>query len=606
MVHPIWERLKAGNKYVYTQVNKRHQPIQFDSNTGTFRVYTSPNINSHSFDTYITPEQFNTAKSNTINDNNPVQLKEVQITAKKAAEFVGIQRTPDDHQAALARDKAVDEKVNPQNDQLQSFFANLMTGGMYSAVDQGTKNLAKGNYLEGAAQTATPIMFGPAESTVANLTRLGVGAYDLLSNNGVKKTYDLAKQGNWSGAAKSAAGDALNLGMTIGGGYNLGKGYNFSKYISPKALYLSYKLNTKSPKYFYGFNDDGVNELQLINTPTVTESTGNTSLRFFERPNNLSFRERIGLSKGSYNDLDKYQKDALNDLEQFYTNGQYRNKFAYNPNTDKFEYTNILSNGKIPGVRKIVDTGDYTANDSFIRSGNGQLSYFFKLNNGSINLVPTGQTFGEMSAKPLNSYSKQVILTSPKVDMIDANPDLMKEASKLPDKIDKQSMSRFWDSVQQTTRPGTYLSGDNGVAPLGYKLITSYTNKNLSQAAKDLLSNNYDISSIVNRSGLSPDSYYSIVRQGLRPEHSLRFSRNGFTKLNDSAIDNKDLYQMWKSATTPEAKQQFISTWNNRIYPNSSFINKKGQIEFLHPFVYYKKSGGKLNFNNYVFKKDKQ
>lgn len=181
--------------------------------------------------------------------------------------------------------------------------------------------------------------------------------------------------------------------------------------------------------------------------------------------------------------------------------------------------------------------------------------------------------------------------------MLDNNPDLVKEASKLPDKIDKQSMKKFWDGVQQTTKPGTYLSGDNGVAPLGYKLITSYTNKNLSQATKDLLANNYDISSIVNRSGLSPDSYYSIVRQGLRPEHSLRFSRNGFTKLNPTAVDNKDLYQMWKSATTPEAKKQFISTWNKRIYPNSSFINNKGQIEFLHPFVYYKKFGGKLNNN---------
>ena len=94
MVHPIWERLKARNRYVYTQVNKRHQPIQFNPNTGTFRVYTYPNTNSHSFDTYITPEQFNITKSNTINDNNPVQLKEVQITAKKPTEFVGIQRTP--------------------------------------------------------------------------------------------------------------------------------------------------------------------------------------------------------------------------------------------------------------------------------------------------------------------------------------------------------------------------------------------------------------------------------------------------------------------------------------------------------------------------------
>ena len=231
MVQPIWERLKSANKYVYTQVNRNHQPIQFDSNTGTFRVYTSPNINSHSFDTYITPEQF---KTNTVNDNNPVQLKEVQITAKKPTEFVGIQRTPDDHQAALARDRAVDAKVNPQNDQLQSFFANLMTGGMYSAVDQGAKNLAKGNYLEGTSQIATPIMFGPAKSTVANLTRLGVGAYDLLSKTGVQKTYNLAKQGNWSGAAKSAAGDALNLGMTLGGGYNFGK-YNIPSFVQQAA-----------------------------------------------------------------------------------------------------------------------------------------------------------------------------------------------------------------------------------------------------------------------------------------------------------------------------------------------------------------------------------
>ena len=625
MVKPIWERLKARNKYVYTQVNRNHQPIQFDSNTGTFRVYTYPNTSSHSFDTYIIPEQF---KTNTINDSNPVQLKEVQITAKKPTEFVGIQRTPDDHQAALARDRAVDAKVNPQNDQLQSFFANLMTGGMYSAVDQGAKNIDKGNYLEGTAQVATPIMFGPAKSTVANLTRLGVGAYDLLSKNGVQKTYNLAKQGNWLGAAKSAAVDALNLGMTIGGGYNFGKEYNFSKYISPKTLYLSYKLNTKSPKYFYGFNDDknlvnkflGNNYFHQMHadkvqgtqlkgvdikepnqfryfTPKAVEPTDNISLKFFERPNNLSFRERIGLSKGSYNDLDKYQKDALSDLEQFYTNGQYRNKFAYNPNTDKFEFTNSLSDGKTSGLKKIVDAGNYYVSDDYIRNSNGQLSYYYKLHNGSINLIPDGQTFGEMSTYPLTSYSKQIILTSPKVDMLDNNPDLVKEASKLPDKINKQSMKRFWDSVQQTTKPGTYLSGDNGVAPLGYKLIISYTDKNLSQATKDLLANNYDISSIVDRSGLSPDSYYSIVRQGLRPEHSLRFSRNGFTKLNPSAVDNKDLYQMWKSATTPEAKQQFISTWNKRIYPNSSFINNRGQIEFLHPFVYYKKFGGKLNNN---------
>ena len=770
-----WQRViqQGSKKYGYVLVDNKDKPVQFNSDSGYFKVYDSPNTQSHYYITYLVPK--NKPSNNTVNDNNPVQLKEVQITAsKKPTEFVGIQRTPDDHQAALARDRAVDAKVNPQNDQLQSFFANLMTGGMYSAVDQGTKNLAKGNYLEGAVQTATPIMFGPAESTVVNLTRLGVGAYDLLSKNGVRKTLRLANNKDWTGAAKSAAGDALNLGMTLGGGYNLGK-YNIPSFVqqaarngnnTARSYLISKELNqnvrnfdgtvgeeyfqnpvpyrwirvTESPevqglqevgknvtttdaqrihvpanawrmrikdfifkdgqwyqrpkhkfnltkfgaahgnttqaaygkvwdgtfaysgqfprvrlegeaynKVYRGFNPNtgydsrshfvlqNVEDIPMgdrvgfhtgempmenlqyfqqlpngrwaikgqilpnknlyVDASKAAEPTGNTSLKFFERPNNLSFRERIGLSKGSYNDLDKYQKDALSDLEQFYTNGQYRNKFAYNPNTGKFEYTNILSDGKTSGLKKIIDTGNYTANDQFIRSGNGQLSYYFKLHNGGIQLVPNGQTFGEMSAWPLTSYSKQIRLTSPKVDMMDSNPDLIQEAAKLPDKIDKQSMKRFWDGVQQTTKPGTYLSGDNGVAPLGHQLISSYKDKNLSQAINDLLANNYDVDNINMRSGLSPDSYYSIIRQGLRPEHSLRFSRNGFTKLNNSAVDNKDLYQMWKSATTPEAKQQFVSTWNNRIYPNSSFINNKGQIEFLHPFVYYKKLGGKLNNN---------
>ena len=229
-----WQRVvqHGTKKYGYVLVDNKNRPIQFNSDSGYFKVYDSPNTQSHYYSTYLLPK--NKLSNNTVNDNNPVQLKEVQITAKKPTEFVGIQRTPDDHQVALARDRSVDAKVNPQNDQLQNFFANLMTGGMYSAVDQGTKNLAKGNYLEGAMQTATPIMFGPVESTVANLTRLGVGAYDLLSKNGVRKTLRLANNGDWAGAAKSAAGDALNLGMTLGGGYNFGK-YNIPSFVQQAA-----------------------------------------------------------------------------------------------------------------------------------------------------------------------------------------------------------------------------------------------------------------------------------------------------------------------------------------------------------------------------------
>lgn len=764
-----WQRVINENtgKYGYVLIDNKNKPVQFNQNTGYYRVYNNPSVNSPSYNAYNSPTS--STKDNTIPN---IQLQDLVVTAPKPTEPVGIQITPNIPNSSEKRE--IDEKINQENDQLQHSFANLLTLGMLSPVQEGAKDMQNGQYTKGIAKMATPIMFGPAESTVANLTRLGVGAYDLANENGVRKTWRLANNGDWSGAAKSAAGDALNLGMTLGGGYNFGK-YNIPSFVqqaarngnnTARSYLISKELNqnvrnfdgTVGEEYFqnpvpyrwirvsetpevHGLQETGKNvttkDAQRIHVPSNvwrmrikdfifkdgqwyqrpkhkfkltkfgqahgnttqaaygkvwdgtfaysgqfprvrlegeaynkvyrgfnpntgydsrthfvlqnvddipmgsrvgfhtgempmenlqyfqqlpngrwaikgqilpnknlyidtsknTEPTGNTSLKFFERPNNLSFRERIGLSKGSYNDLDKYQKDALSDLEQFYTNGQYRNKFAYNPNTGKFEYTNSLSDGKTSGVRKIIDAGNYTANDYFIRSGNGQLSYYFKLHNGGISLVPNGQTFGEMSARPLTSYSKQIRLTSPKVDMLDSNSDLVKEATKLPDKIDKQSMKRFWDSVQQTTRPGTYLSGDNGVAPLGHQLISSYKDKNLSQAINDLLANNYDVDNINMRSGLSPDSYYSIIRQGLRPEHSLRFSRNGFTKLNNSAVDNKDLYQMWKSATTPEAKQQFVSTWNSRIYPNSSFINNKGQIEFLHPFVYYKKFGGKLNNN---------
>lgn len=227
---PHWIRVINNGKYLYVLVNNANRPVQFNKNTGYFTAYSQPSTKSQRFNVYLSPDQpVKPTKQNNVygTESNPLNLSEVTITPTK---YVGIQRTPDDHTAALMRDQAVDAKVNPANDQLQNFFANLMTGGMYSVVSEGADNISKGNYVKGTAQMATPVMFGPAESTVANLTRLGVGAYDLLNDSGVRKTYKLARKGDWSGAAKSAAGDVLNLGMTIGGGYNLGK-YNIPSFV---------------------------------------------------------------------------------------------------------------------------------------------------------------------------------------------------------------------------------------------------------------------------------------------------------------------------------------------------------------------------------------
>ena len=130
--------------------------------------------------------------------------------------------------------------------------------------------------------------------------------------------------------------------------------------------------------------------------------------------------------------------------------------------------------------------------------------------------------------------------------------------------------------------------------PLGGFMITA---KTPSESSKVLLADAEDLSSRIMRTGLSPDSYKAIIKQGLRPEHKLRFSRDTFQKLNSSAVDNAHLYKQWKEAATPELKQQFVKDWNEQIYPRTAFINKDGKIEFLQPFVFYRRDGGLLKKN---------
>lgn len=206
-----WQRVINENtgKYGYVLIDNKNKPVQFNQNTGYYRVYNNPSVNSPSYNAYNSPTS--STKDNTIPN---IQLQDLVVTAPKPTEPVGIQITPNIPNSSEKRE--IDEKINQENDQLQHSFANLLTLGMLSPVQEGAKDMQNGQYTKGIAKMATPIMFGPAESTVANLTRLGVGAYDLANENGVRKTWRLANNGDWSGAAKSAAGDALNLGMTLG------------------------------------------------------------------------------------------------------------------------------------------------------------------------------------------------------------------------------------------------------------------------------------------------------------------------------------------------------------------------------------------------------
>lgn len=210
---------------------------------------------------------------------------------------------------------------------------------MYSSVSKGADNISKGNYVKGAAQMATPVMFGPAESTVANLTRLGVGAYDLLSKNGVQKTYNLAKQGNWTGAAQSAAGDALNLGMTLGGSYNLGK-YNIPSFIQQAAR-------------------NGNNTARSFKIPNLAYSTSlNTSTN---RPYYLQFGNNSG------NMMIQDIKNGRNEFVNWMNNPKYREAaeqnrqeaismgLSYTPTYEKPQYSWMLKYGIKPEFKSKME-----------------------------------------------------------------------------------------------------------------------------------------------------------------------------------------------------------------------------------------------------------
>lgn len=87
--------------------------------------------------------------------------------------------------------------------------------------------------------------------------------------------------------------------------------------------------------------------------------------------------------------------------------------------------------------------------------------------------------------------------------------------------------------------PGSYLSGDNGTLPLGLNGISAIDQgKGMSGAISEIL---HPTRFRPHAYGLSPDSMLSILKQGQRPGHAVRYGP-GFTQLNNSAVYNKHIY----------------------------------------------------------------
>lgn len=316
----------------------------------------------------------------------------------------------------------------------------------------------------------------------------------------------------------------------------------------------------------------------------------------------LTIRERLGLSKGKYGSLDRFQKEALDDLDYAIERSnwilQYKDgKFFYGPKGSG--ENGIRKFSSLPS-KTIFGSKDIDGTYVFYDNGNWSIS----------NTDPSGY------GGPNNDVSKSgnLIITSPKADAIDNGIEGI-----FPDTIDKNTMKSFWKANDQFIRPGTYVSGDAGQLPLGMQLksdwdamheIGTIRNNNgdikrvRSGTVDDILRHLYTKRPYKSgRTGLSVDSYMAILKQGNRPGHALRFSPDGFSIFNGQGIENKwlyDLHQQMLEGKIPQ--QQFVDAFNKWVEPYNGMkaVIKNGEVIIPHPFIRYKQGGNlKIKFSSH-------
>lgn len=183
-----------------------------------------------------------------INYNNS---KLAYVTNGRNARWVTVGDEFNTQPQTLAREQAVKQDLNKSRVQsandLTSGLTDLITGGNAGSLREGAQNLTKGNYIKGISQLATPAMFG--SGVAGNIARFGVGSYNLLNKDGVRKTYKYVNNGDYGNAAVSGLGDILNGSMAIHGGTQLFRNYRIVK---PKLL--SANLNNKNIPYYSQFD----------------------------------------------------------------------------------------------------------------------------------------------------------------------------------------------------------------------------------------------------------------------------------------------------------------------------------------------------------------
>lgn len=143
------------------------------------------------------------------------------VTNGKQSQWIRVSNPKVEDDEAMRQAKAKDiarARVRAADD-LTNGISNIMTLGMSGAMKEGAEDLSKGKYIKGAAELATPALFGPG--LTGNIIRAGIGGYNLLNKNGIQKTAKYINNGNYGNAISSGIGDLLNAGMAFQGGSQL-------------------------------------------------------------------------------------------------------------------------------------------------------------------------------------------------------------------------------------------------------------------------------------------------------------------------------------------------------------------------------------------------
>lgn len=347
----------------------------------------------------------------------------------------------------------------------------------------------------------------------------------------------------------------------------------------------------------------------------------------------ISVLEKLGIPKHERSMLSKRSLEGLEDLYQYITSGRHRQNFTVNPN------------GNLGWTRK---TKGFKPFESAAKEHNIPKKYAFykgdyELNSGksSISFNPEGnyagfsvQSFPEVEGLKFRPGDARmtydghggynIVLTSPKVDIQDLLSDYLSSnvpeevalgqalQSRLSNTIPKNTMRHFWEMAEQFQKPGTYLSGDNGKLPIGASYIRDFNNK---QFSVNSLYTNPTLTTA--RTGLSPDSYSSIIRQAQREGKRLRWGE-GFERWNDSAVVNRHIYDAWKRYTKGELPleeyEQIFNNWAQEIGGEPLIIKNiperveqvkdnlgniteqiipaRTKVIHPHPYVYKQRKGG--------------